>query len=225
MIPLRANPSRLTFRNVDRNADVLQGTVMLKRGDGGPIKPRVIKGKKGIETAIREIEPGERYELEVTITRPYPNGPLKKLLQLGTGVEEVPETSFLILADIPPRVNVLPRQFTLPPLIEEPFEQSVELNWVETTAYKVLRVETNIAELTARVEEKDGRQVVILHAPPGYKRAKGTFPGVTIHTDDPDLPTLRVPVNTGRPSRRGTGVRSPDRGAANRMRPSRSVTP
>jgi len=37
MIPLRAEPSTLVFQDVDRNADALQGTITLKRGDGGPV--------------------------------------------------------------------------------------------------------------------------------------------------------------------------------------------
>jgi hypothetical protein len=102
-------PTAVNFGPVDRSAGSLQRTVTLRRGDGGPITPKVTRtDAKDIAASIKEIKPGELYELEVTLAPPFPNGGLKSAVRLSTGVSEAPDTFIRVLAQIPEHVKVQP---------------------------------------------------------------------------------------------------------------------
>jgi hypothetical protein len=179
-----------------------------------------------LETTMREIEPGEHYELNVALKPPYPNAPARTTIQLRTGVEEDPRMVIHLSADFPPRVRVIPRQFVLPQDIEEPVERTVRLEWIDTTPGQIIRAEANVPELTCRPEERDGRQYVVLSAPAGYSRAMGTYPKVTITTDDDLLPSFTVPISFARKSERArVRGRSLDPTLLERLRPAKPPEP
>jgi hypothetical protein len=161
---------------------------------------------KDITASIREIKPGEHYELEVTLAPPFPNGRLRSAVRLSTGVSEAPNTFIRVLAEIPEHVKAQPATFTIPGALEEPYEESVKLTWTGAYQGRALEATVNVSELSARVEEKEGQQFVVLSAPPGFKRRGGTFPQVTVRTDDEQMPTIVLPVHFGQKRTRGVPV-------------------
>ena len=126
--PLYMDPPRLAFGEINRSAESVQRTATITRGDGDPIKPRLVGRKKeGIEASIREIEAGERYELDVKITHPYPNAGFRVPLQIETGIKQVPSLYYYAVVSIAPRVYLSPREFTVPLPTKEPFEQTLSV--------------------------------------------------------------------------------------------------
>lgn len=66
-------------------------TITITRGDGGPLDLKVLGFHKPGPTAkLRVIEPGQRYELDVTFSRAGPNGRYSNSVELDTGVAEQP---------------------------------------------------------------------------------------------------------------------------------------
>lgn len=108
-------PSRgVSFDKVPRDAGPQTKTVLLTRGDGGPLRPRVRKittdeesltPPANVTAELRELEPGERYELDVTVTPPWPEGKewARAKVELETGVAEQPtaEVSVLVKPETP----------------------------------------------------------------------------------------------------------------------------
>ena len=77
-------------------------TVTIKRGDGGPLQIEIVRaGKQGITAELREVKPGEHYELIVALSPPQKPGKLRSWIRVKTGVKEVPETTIPVYADIP----------------------------------------------------------------------------------------------------------------------------
>lgn len=102
LVPITVSPRQAHFRNVDDHATPLPQTITLKRGDGGPLQLKVVdSGKPGITTHLKEVEPGEKYELVVGLAPPMKPGRLRSWVKLETGIKEVPETTVAVYGEIP----------------------------------------------------------------------------------------------------------------------------
>ncbi|MBN2448410.1 MAG: hypothetical protein JXO22_16910, partial [Phycisphaerae bacterium] len=101
LIPWKLEPTILNFGQVARDAESVTKTVMIKRGDGGPLNPELVTpSRDGLSAKLTEIQPGEQYELEVTLTPPWPNGTLSTAVLLKTGLKDIVQESVRVFARI-----------------------------------------------------------------------------------------------------------------------------
>ena len=213
LFPLRVTPRRLDFGRVHHYGPTPTVTASIVRGDGGPIAPEVLAtAYPGIVARLKEVEPGERYELEVSISRRLPEGNFKHLLRIGTGVAEVPEVRIPLAGNVVPLLDVRPRIFTFPPKRAVESTKTVELRWDRLEPGKVLTAETTFPDASIRVEKGKHGQRITLTLPAG-PRVGGRIPDVTITTDDPEIPTLAIPIRFEDPS---TAKKSSPRGKSKR---------
>jgi hypothetical protein len=71
--------------------------IEITRGDGGPLRLEMTDVEpRSISAKLRELEPGERYELSVTATPPKLNYGFAGQVVLTTGVEEQPQLRLLV---------------------------------------------------------------------------------------------------------------------------------
>jgi len=183
----------VAFDPIERTAGPQSKTIALHRGDGGPISPEVIPVKtEGVKTALREIKPGEHYELDVTLSPPWPNERINELITIKTGVAEMPEHSVHVTADVAPRVEALPDRFIIA-LLPEARDYPVVVMWEKNASQKAVDAQVNDPQLSVRIEDKEELQQVVLHVPAGYQRS-GADPVVTVRTDDAQAPEFKVPI-------------------------------
>ena len=89
---IQVDPPGLNFGQIKPTSPTVNRSLTLMRGDAGPISPELLPfSNPGLEAQICEIEPGERYELEVSFGPPYPAGKIQEVLHLMTGVDEAPQ--------------------------------------------------------------------------------------------------------------------------------------
>lgn len=194
LVPINTKPTRINFGRVERGDEAKKKTVTLTRGDGGPIHPEIVRaGSKEIAATLREVEPGERYDLDVEIKPPWPNKRLRSWVRVKTGVAKAPETSVPVYADVVPKVEATPQWFSVRLGSAKDLERSVRLQWHDKKSHEVQEVTVNDPELKVRVEDKNGGQMVVLTVPGGYQSPARTRT-VTIKTGDEEVPILRVPV-------------------------------
>ena len=214
LVPFQTAPRTVNFGKLRRDAPAQTKTVTITRGDGGPLKLDVLPtSNKRVKTELREVEPGEKYALEVTIEPPWPNDRFRGRINIATGVPETPRSSIALYANITPRLVAQPSRFTLPSTFNNDMQRSAKLIWDDDQPHKILGATVNDPDLSVAVEEKDGQQHLVLNIPAGYRRKAGAR-YVTVRTDDPVASNLKVPVTfarRGRPdvsrSRAGTAVR------------------
>lgn len=184
----------VAFDPIERTAGPQSKTIALHRGDGGPISPEVIPVKtEGVKTALREVKPGEHYELDVTLSPPWPNGRINELITIKTGVAEMPEHSVHVTADVTPRVGALPDRFTIALQRPEARDYPVVVMWEKNASQKAVDAQVDDPQLSVGIEEKQNVQRVVLHVPAGYQRS-GADPVVTVRTDDAEVPEFTVPI-------------------------------
>jgi len=182
------------FGVVERFGPSQYKTVTIRRGDGGPISPELLPiDNPAIEAQLCEIEPGEVYELEVSVGAPWPKGRFKETITFKTGVEEDPEKSITVTGGVQPRLTTAPRSFTFPAERPTQVERSVYLRWDSEGPGKILDIESSIPDSTVRVDEDDGKQEIVLVMPPGSDEGPRVH-AVTMRTDDPEVPVYSVSV-------------------------------
>ncbi len=186
---------KMSFGKITRDSGPQTRTITLERGDGSAIKPSVVRsGLPAEATAVREITPGEKYELDVTLSPPWPNGPLTRSLKIKTGMKEAPETELRINADVVPRVAAVPNRFSIRPGASEKAEHTAMIVWDEGVNHKVTAVSATDPQLGVRIDETPGgQQKLVLTVPAGFVRPK-RLPSVTLTTDDDEVKTLVVPI-------------------------------
>jgi hypothetical protein len=215
---MKFEPENVNFGSVKRDGGVQKTVVKITRGDAGPLKPKVLTtGNPQIEAELSEIEPGEKYELTVNAAPPWPEGMLRGAIQIETGVEQEPMKTVSVSATIPPRLQTVPQRFTLRADTPSDLKLVARLNWDDEKPGKVLEASVNDPQLTARLEEQNSQQVVVLEVPAGYKAPPRAGAGtqVTLKTDDPAAPTLQIPVFVmGSQPQRAPAAIAPRAGAA-----------
>ena len=167
---------------------------MLERGDGGPIAPVVELGKlKGLDSQVCEIEKGEKYELVLSLSPPFPSGRIRERLFVDPGLEGAPKQALRVVGTVKPRLAANPKQFLFPAKRAEETSVTLNLAWDEKPG-KILSAECSIPEAKLDFEEKGQNVALRLTMPAGDQR----YPGrqrVTIKTDDEEAPMMNVPVD------------------------------
>jgi len=99
--PLKMAPKYLNFGRISPDEAKHEKTVLLARGDGGPVSLKLDPIRTpGVEANIKEIEAGEKYELLVTLTGPFESERIQTNLQLETGVVESPRVTIPVYATL-----------------------------------------------------------------------------------------------------------------------------
>lgn len=193
------SPATAAFGRVARDAGPQHRKITLKPGDGGPISPKVLPiNTPGIDAAITEVVPGAHYELDVTISPPWPNGRLRTAILLETGVKECPRYPVTVIAEIPLRIRVTPSMFQVAPSQRET-ESIVHLTWTDQTRHEIIEATVNDPELSAVFDHTPQGEKVILRVPANYMPKSG-LRKVTVRTNDEEMPTLGIPVRLIRAS-------------------------
>ena len=188
------NPKVISFGRISRKDNPPPKTATITRGDGGPLKLKLKTLKTpGFKVELREIEAGEKYELEVQIVPPFDSKRTRVNLEFDTGIPESPTVTLRAYASIPARVSAIPKRFMVPGNRKDVWKASTKLVWDDVVSYKILEASVNDPKLTVRVVEKSGTQRVELEVPKDYDPG-ATARAVTIKTDDAQMPTIRVPI-------------------------------
>ena len=228
LVPFETAPRTVNFGRLKRSAEAQSKTVILTRGDGGPLHPVLQPSKNpNIKTDLREVEPGEKYALDVTIQPPWPNNPrLRDVIRIDTGIPQASQGTVTVYAQIAPRLEAQPKQFSLPGTFPQELQRTANLIWDDDNPAKIIDATINDPELSVEVVEQGGQQRLVLSVPEGYQQKPGRR-WVTVRTQDADAPTLQVPVTfarsaAGRPAVTRTGM--PRRHTQERATPVRPGT-
>ncbi len=202
-------PGGVQFGDVKRDSGPLTKTITITRGDGGPLKPRVLAASiseytlknagevklSEPEANLREVKAGKEYELSLTIRPPWPTGAINGEVRLATGFGPQPECKVSFSARMQPRLKLVHQSVAVARVRSEPVSWSAELEWSsESPAGKIASVKAPDG-VTAAVEERQGRQVLVVQFSPEYPAPpKGKFAVVWLTTDDPLVPKLRANV-------------------------------
>ena len=191
--PFNTSVPVINFGTVQRDQGPQTQTVKITSGDAGELDLELLPSDNPqITTALRVIEPGKSYELDVTINPPWPTRSLHGRISFKTGLEEMPTDSLTAMANFPMRLQAVPPRFRVPPSLSAETELKAKLVWSGKEPGKVTSVTVNEPTLKVRLEEQNGDTFIVVTVPADYSRRATAF--VTVATDDEEARTLRLPI-------------------------------
>ncbi len=196
LVPFVADPTKVNFGKIERDSGPVAQRIEIRPSDGGPINLQVAAvDPPNLEAYLVPTPPLTTYTLVVRLAPPWPNGPVIGSVTLDTGVTQLPQDTILVFANIAPRLRAHPDRFIIRPRAAQPLDTSVRLGWSDSRQARVLGVEVSDPQLKVDFKEQKDMQIVSLHVPAAYAPDGKSPPVVTVKTEDPEAPTLEIPVH------------------------------
>ena len=196
LTPVKIEPIRYNFGELDRRGAAKSKAITIKRGDGGPLKLEIDRSSDAdaISAELREITPGEHYELNVSIHEPWPTKKGVGYVRIATGVPEAAHAFVRFTYSISPYLRAMPERIVVPADLPQDQETIVNLIWHDGKQRPVITAVVTDSQLKAQVlKDENGVQQVKITVPAGYKYNKGRS-SVIIRIDDEKMSMLQIPV-------------------------------
>jgi hypothetical protein len=201
---IRTEPPTVFINNVKRDAESVVQTVKLKRGDGGPLAPKILaEGGRQFTATLTTVREGEEYDLTLTAKPPWPNMQLTGSVLLMTGVAEAPQQTIPVAVSIVPRLRTEPRQVIVPGVQTATAERTFPMQVIwDGQPGKILQATVSDPGLTVELAEENKK--LVLKVPANFTpRTAGGGVVITLQTDDPIVPALSVPIYITQPPAAG----------------------
>ncbi len=147
-----------------------------------------------------EKEPGKVYEFKVHAKPPYQPKLNRATFSLKTNLKEQPKVDIPITAYLTPRLELRPHQVVVNTAPAAEMKRLIRFTNNSAKPVKVLSIESDDPKIAAAYTERTpGKNYEItITIPPGHMPSPtGTL--VTVKTDDPQTPTLKIPVKGRQP--------------------------
>jgi hypothetical protein len=182
-------------------------SVVLERGDGGALDVRVLGIAPRWESTpppppdnvgihVRMLERGQRYAVDITLRPPWTQEWPSGRVRIATGVPEQPEDEIDFSAHVLPRLSFEREPVSVPQVLTGPFKMKLGPHWSEDRPPgHILAIETPVSGMQACLQEEAGMTFVLLEISPQCPPpSEPPYYLVTVHTDDPDAPRVRIPI-------------------------------
>lgn len=201
----KATPSkRIVFRALEPGSKE-NVTLNLEMQYEEPVMLRLKDGQNfdKFDVALREVKPGEAYELSVSTKPPLRVGWNRTTITLETGLELVPTITIPVHGNAQPRVFASPFTLTVTPNNTQPSQKLVRVQYRTATPVKITKVNSSLDSVRCEVQSssapvgpaKSAYHQVRVFLPP-YDEIPADGGIVEIFTDDADekYQRLEVPI-------------------------------
>lgn len=153
---------------------------------------------------LKVVRPGREWELAVTAVAPMAPPTQLATVLIRTSSTKVPAINVTAYASIPPLIAASPNQITLPPgPLKNPFTAKVNVRNNTASSVVLSDLAINAPGAEAKLEiSRDGKYFTVnVSFPAEFQVAPGQAYELTLKTDHPKVPSLRVPVFQPQPPR------------------------
>lgn len=211
---------RILFRGVTSETRKSE-TLRLENNFGRPVHLALKEGQDfdGFDIQLREVEPGQVYELIATTRPPLEPGAHRAAVKLETGIDVVPEIEILVATLVERLVSVTPPQLYVRPDAPTPNQQMLRIQYRPTHLLEITRIESTLESISVEVLPSSPPEK---GQPVAFRQIRVTLPPydevplggatLTIFTNHPDpqyqrieIPVIKRVLPGGRPSRNQPG--------------------
>lgn len=147
--------------------------------------------------------PGREYQVTIRLKEPFPPGNLFGAVRLKTSVAKIPLLEIPVYATQAPVIAITPKTVRLPAgKITNQFTAIIRLRSRATNAFQVSSPLINLPGVGVALEETQvGRAFAVkLSFPAGFELPADTRAELTLRSNQPQQPQIRVPVTRERPA-------------------------
>jgi hypothetical protein len=146
--------------------------------------------------ALTETTPGKEYELVITAHPPFPTANTSGPITINTSLPGTPIISVTAMVNITPAIQVAPSQFVLNPSPDRATTNRVSILANTTNLLTLSNAKSSESELEVEVQPgpRKGMFNVVLTAPAGFHLAPGQRAEVTVESNHPRYPVIKIPI-------------------------------
>ncbi len=180
-----------------------------------------LKEGQDLSLAIKELEPGRRFEVTAATRPPLSVGRFNKQLVLETGLPLLPEINMLVYWFVQPPVEVRPQKLQIPKTSVSELTLRLTVTYLADAPIEITAVKSSDDSIKARVEAPTPdrvqrsllRYVIQVTLPPADRLPTDPQPTIEITTTSPDprFQRLVVPIVVFEPQPTGDGPPGPNR--------------
>lgn len=212
---IQATPNSALFGNVSAQ-QTKEGTVFRKltitnNSDAATKLGELKSNNPSFKPEIKELEPGKKWELTVSLGLPLPTGVQSGMIELQTGMTDLPKLQIACSAYLVADVDVVPNKMMIPAARSVNLQRDFYVRNNATKPLKVYDLAVSNPQLKAGMQETQTgvSYRITLDIPPDYKPGKDGDT-ITFKTDNPNFPSMTIPI---------TEQTSPPNSAVNAKRP------
>jgi hypothetical protein len=202
--PLEYASTALINIPADTTNDMTTSVKIVNQTENPVTFSNVVSANHLFDGVLKEIKPGKEYELVVTAHPPFPNGNTPSVITINTSLPGTPTINVTAMARVNPAVQVSPSQVILNPLPDRPTTNRV--NIVSTTAKEFVLSNPKASDSQIQVDIQPGFRpgmfVLMIVTPPGFHLPQGQRAEVSVESNHPRYPVIKVPImqyNSPRP--------------------------
>jgi hypothetical protein len=149
------------------------------------------------QNVLKTIQPGKEYELQVTLVPPLNSGTTTVVITLKTSSTNLPAINITGVAAVQAPITASPSEITLAPgPLPSDLQSIVTIKNNCARPLILSEAVVNITGVAVRLREiQPGRQYSLTaNFPAGFQIQRGAGVQVKMKTDNPEFPTLTVPI-------------------------------
>jgi hypothetical protein len=128
-------------------------TITLENKYDHPVHLKLKEGQNfdRFDVALKEIEPGSRYEITVSTNPPLRWGYNRASVVLETDLSTLPEIAYPVMGNVQPRVFASPPKLYVSPTSTQPSQLYVQVHFRKSSPLKILSVKPSLSSITCEV--------------------------------------------------------------------------
>jgi hypothetical protein len=195
--PIEVTPQHV-FLNVTADAPSTATTVRIVNNENAPLTmslPEVSNSAFAVE--LRTNQPGKEFQLIVKTVPPLPAGSVQGQITLKTSSTNMPVINVGVQANVQQDVTVMPFQIQLPAApLANPMPSTIVIRNNGMNALALSEPAMNAKDVKVQLKEiQAGRSfTVTLTFPAGFEIAQGEKVELSVKSNHPQLPLIKVPV-------------------------------
>jgi hypothetical protein len=172
-------------------------TVKIVNKTDNPITlSNVVSAKSQFTAELKETKPGQEFELVITGHPPYPNGNTSGTISINTSLASTPIINVTAMLNVTPAIQVSPSQIILN---GQPDRGTTNRVTIVANTTNLLTLSNPMAsDSQIQVDLKPGARkglfTLTVVTPPGFHLTPGQRAEVTIESNHPRYPVIRIPI-------------------------------
>jgi hypothetical protein len=175
----------------------LSTTVRIVNQTDNPVTfSNVVSANRMFDAVLKETKPGKEYDLVITAHPPYPAGSTSGLIAVNTSLAGTPIIHVTAMANLTPAVQVSPSQVYLNPRPDRAMTNPVTIIANTTNVLSLSNPKCSDSRIGVEIQPgaRQGMFRLLVVVPPGFELAPGQHAEVTVESNHPRYPLIRIPI-------------------------------
>jgi hypothetical protein len=180
----------------DASNEVSTTVRIVNQTDNAVTFSNIISANKLFDAVLKEAKPGKEYDLVITAHPPFPDRNTPGTITINTSLPGTPTISLTAMANVTPAIQVSPSQIVLNPLPDRATTNRVTILSNTTNLLSLSNPKASDSQIQVEVQPgfRKGMFTLLAVIPPGFHLLPGQHAEVTVESNHPRFPVIRVPI-------------------------------